>query len=124
MQARIAVSSGLPKARSVISERAAMGSASLIRALSAPPTPASRISMPLHVGPTRRPLADAARSASLHSRRGRLETGLLHRLLHWLHLVAGIGEQGLRLVFEKLVGGPGFEPGTSRSRTVRAAKLR
>ena len=26
--------------------------------------------------------------------------------------------------FKKLVGGPGFEPGASRSRTVRAAKLR
>ena len=25
---------------------------------------------------------------------------------------------------QKLVGGPGFEPGASRSRTVRAAKLR
>src|SRR6266852_2266074 len=50
MPARIAVSSGLPKARSVISERAAMGSASLIPALSALPTPAIGGSMPLQVG--------------------------------------------------------------------------
>ncbi len=53
MQARIAVSVGLPIARSVISERAAMGSASLIPALSAPPTPAIGGSMSLQVGPTR-----------------------------------------------------------------------
>jgi hypothetical protein len=35
-----------------------------------------------------------------------------------------IDSVGIRIEFKKVVGGPGFEPGASRSRTVRAAGLR
>ena len=42
-----------------------------------------------------------------------------------LDLLGGFGRPGKGLIeIRKVVGGPGFEPGASRSRTVRAAELR
>ena len=45
-------------------------------------------------------------------------TAVIQRSCHHF-AVAGTGME-----FTEVVGGPGFEPGASRSRTVRAAKLR
>src|SRR5438105_1410408 len=61
-----------------------------------------------------------ARSPKRYSRSVETTTRLLHvtaPLSCW-HVLA------VRLQIQNLVGGPGFEPGASRSRTVRAAKLR